>query len=85
MSIYSLLLLSARRRALLSRAGLAKASGMTPKTIGRLEQGCFLPSPSQAYKLALALNIDPVELGRQTIRELLFQPELLRKHVFTDS
>ena len=71
MSIYALHLLSARRRALLTRAGLAKARGLTSETIARLERGRFLPSPSQAFQLALALGIDPVEFGRWTIAELL--------------
>ena len=57
--------LSARRRTLgLSPADLAARCDLTPDTIERVAQGRFLPSPSQAYQMVLALGLDPVDLGR---------------------
>ncbi len=86
MSTYILYLpafLSARRRAFgLSPADLAAACDMTPDTIERMEQGRFLPSPSQACQLALTLGLDPVGLGRWATTELLLHPEFLCEHVF---
>jgi len=74
--------LCARRRTLgLSLADLAACCNMTPDLIERIEQGRFLPSPSQAYQLARALDLDPVHLGGWAIRELLLHPEFLVEHV----
>ena len=74
--------LYARRRALnLSPADLATLCDLTPDMIERMEQGRFLPSPSQAYQLAMALDLDPLQLGAWTIQELLLHPELLSEHV----
>ncbi len=72
----------ARRRALgLSVAELAEGCALSREAVGRLEQGRFLPSPSQAYQLALVLGVDPVGLGRWATTELLFHPEFLVEHV----
>ena len=74
--------LSARRRHLgLSPAGLAVRCDMTPDAIEHIEQGQSLPSPSQAYQLALVLGLDPVDLGRWAVTELLRHPEFLLEHV----
>jgi hypothetical protein len=55
--------LCARRRNLgLSPASVAAFCDLTPELMERIERGHFLPSPSQAYRMALALT-DPVHLG----------------------
>jgi hypothetical protein len=54
---------------------------MTCDMIERLEQGRFLPSPSQAYRLGQVLNLDPVDMGSWALRELLLHPEYLVEHV----
>jgi transcriptional regulator with XRE-family HTH domain len=86
MSMYSLHsfsdLLSARRRTLsLSLADVAARCGLTLDMVDRLEQATFIPSPSQAFRLALVLGIDPVELGGRAVEELLLHPAYLVEHV----
>ena len=73
---------SERRRSLeLSAADLAARCRMTPALIQRLEQGRFYPSPSQAFQLARALDLDPVAVGAWAIAELMHHPESLAEHV----
>jgi transcriptional regulator with XRE-family HTH domain len=75
-------LLSDRRRALnYSPEDLSARCGLPAETIELLERGQFLPSPSQAYQLALALDIDPVGLGSWAMTELLLHPEQLAEHI----
>ena len=74
--------LRARRRELgLTPAELATRSGLTLETIERLEQGCWLPSPSQAWRLAVVLELDAVDLGTWAMEELLCHPECLAEHM----
>ena len=75
--------LAARRHHLdLSRAELARRCHMELADLRRIEQGRFVPSPSQAYRLADELEIDPEPLCRWTIHQLLIvHPEYLREHV----
>ena len=70
--------LSTRRRILnLSVADLARRAALPVDVIERLEKHQFLPSPSQAYRLGAALQVDPVELGEWTMILLLQHPEFL--------
>ena len=64
------------------RAELAHRCRMTVADLRRIEQGRFVPSPSQAYQLAAKLEFDPEPLCRWTIRQLLIvHPEFLVEHV----
>lgn len=74
--------LAARRHDLdLSRSELARRCHMSEADLGRIEQGHFAPSPSQAYQLAEELALDPEPLCRWTIRQLLIvHPEYLAEH-----
>jgi hypothetical protein len=60
---------------------LAASCDLTPDTIERMEHGQFLPSPPQAWQMAWALGLDPLDLGRWAIAELLLHPEFLCEHV----
>src|SRR3954463_3784011 len=74
--------LSGRRLALgLSPAELAARCDMNLDTLERLEQGSLLPSPSQAFHLGVALDLDPVDLGTWAMQELLLHPECLAEVV----
>ena len=75
--------LAARRHHLeLSRAELARRCYMSVADLQRIEQGRFVPSPSQAYALADELELDPQPLCRWTIHQLLIaHPEYLAEHV----
>ncbi len=75
--------LAARRHHLeLSRSELARRCRMSVADLGRIEQGRFVPSPSQAYALADELELDPQPLCRWTIHQLLIvHPEYLAEHV----
>ena len=73
---------SARRRALaLSPQELARRSGLPVNAIERLEKGQFLPAPSQAYHLGLALQVDPFEFSAGMVTLLLLHPEFLLEHI----
>ncbi len=73
---------SARRRALgLSPQELARRAGLPVNAIERLENGQFLPAPSQAYPLGLALQVDPVEFSAGIVTLLLLHPEFLLEHI----
>jgi hypothetical protein len=54
---------------------------MQADQVYRLEQGSFTPSPSQAWLLAKALILDPEELARWAIWQLLTRPEQLAEHI----
>ena len=75
-------LFSARRLALgLSTQELAARCNLTSAMIERLEEGRFLPSPSQAFQLAQALGFDPMALAEWVMTQLLYRRELLAEHV----
>lgn len=75
--------LAARRHDLdLSRVELARRCHMSVADLRRIEEGQFVPSPSQAYQLADELQIDPEPLFRWTIHQLVIvHPEYLAEHV----
>lgn len=75
--------ISTRRRGLqLSAAQLARRAALPVSVIHRLEQGQFIPSPSQAYRLGFALQLDnPAAFAEQTIGLLLRHPHYLLEHM----
>lgn len=74
--------LAARRHLLhLSRPELARRCDLTPSDLRRIEHGRFAPSPSQAYQMALELEIDADTFCRQMLAELFVHPEYLVEHV----
>jgi transcriptional regulator with XRE-family HTH domain len=76
-----LILAERRRHRNLSHADLGRICGAAVGDIRRLEQGRWVPSPSQAWSLAEVLGIEPEDLAAWAIRQLLFHPELLAGHV----
>lgn len=46
-----------------SQRDLARASGLAPLTIGRLEAGLTQPEPRTVRKLADALGVEPIEIA----------------------
>ena len=74
--------LSQRRRNLnLSVPDLARRAALPVDTIQRLEESRFVPSPSQAFRLGAALEIDPAQLGEWTMALLLQNAEFLLEHM----
>ncbi len=74
--------ISSRRRTLkLSDAQLARRAAMPLETIGLLQEGMFVPSPSQAFRLGVALQLfDPVEFAEEAMCLLLLHPQYLLEH-----
>ncbi len=65
----------------LSRAELARRCHMRVADLRRIEQGRFVPSPSQAFGIAQQLQFDPEPYCAAMIRELFVHPEYLAEHV----
>ncbi len=65
----------------LSQEDVARRCHAHTGDIRRLEEGRWLPSPSQAWALAPVLGLEPDEFAAWVIRQLLFHPELLAEHV----
>lgn len=76
-----LILAERRRHRHLSVIELGQICGIAAADLRRLEDGRWVPAPSQAWSLAEALGFDPEELAAWAIRQLLFHPELLAEHV----
>ena len=57
-------LAAARRRAGLTQAELAEASGVTDETISRIERGRYEPAVSTFFRLADALDVSLDQLAR---------------------
>jgi transcriptional regulator with XRE-family HTH domain len=55
---------AARERKVWGQAELARAVGITPKSLYRIENGMQAPRPATIRKIAEALNVDPEELAR---------------------
>jgi hypothetical protein len=74
--------ISSRRRTLkLSDAQLARRAAMPLETIGLLQKGSFVPSPSQAFRLGVALQlVDPAEFAEKAMCLLLLHPQYLLDH-----
>ena len=72
-----------RRHRNLSVIELGQLCGTTAREIRRLEEGRWIPSPSQAWSLAEVLGLEPEELAAWAVRQLLFHPELLAEHVLS--
>ena len=62
-------LAAARRRAGLTQAELAEASGVTDETISRIERGRYEPAVSTFFRLADALDVSLDQLARDSDRE----------------
>ena len=77
------LLAERRRHRNLSHADVAQRCGTCPTDIRRLEEGRWLPSPSQAWSLGPVLGLEPDEFAAWVIRQLMFHPELLAEHALT--
>lgn len=60
---------AARRRAGLTQAELAEASGVTDETISRIERGRYEPAVSTLFRLAEALDVSLDQLAREHDRE----------------
>ena len=60
---------AARRRAGLTQAELAEASGVTDETISRIERGRYEPAVSTLIQLADALDTGIDQLAREGERE----------------
>jgi len=58
-----------RRRAGLTQAELAEASGVTDETISRIERGRYEPAVSTLFQLADALDTSIDQLAREGERE----------------
>jgi hypothetical protein len=54
---------------------------MQAEQVRRLERGTFTPSPSQAWRLAQVLALDPEQIASWALYELLAHPEQLAEHV----
>jgi transcriptional regulator with XRE-family HTH domain len=78
-----LILAERRRHRNLSHADLGRICGAAAGDIRRLEEGRWVPSPSQAWALADVLGLEPEAFAAWTIRQLLFHPELLAQHVLS--
>jgi transcriptional regulator with XRE-family HTH domain len=76
-----LILAERRRHRNLSPVALSRMCGVTVGEINRLEEGRWVPSPSQAWTLAEVLDLEPEAFVAWAIRQLLFRPELLAEHV----
>jgi transcriptional regulator with XRE-family HTH domain len=76
-----LILADRRRHRNLSPAELGRMCGAAASEISRLEEGRWVPSPSQAWSLAQVLGLEPEAFAAWSIRQLLFRPELLAEHV----
>lgn len=74
--------ISSRRQILkLSDAQLARRAAMPLETIGLLQEGTFVPSPSQAFRLGVALQlVDPAEFAEKAMCLLLLHPQYLLEH-----
>ena len=74
--------ISSRRRALkLSDAQLARRAALPLETIGLLQKGTFIPSPSQAFRLGVALQlVHPAEFAENAMCLLLLHPQSLLEH-----
>jgi len=62
-------LAAARRRAGLTQAELAEASGVTDETISRIERGRYEPAVSTFFRLADALDVSLDQLARDSERD----------------
>lgn len=65
----------------LSCAELARRCAMSEFDLRRVEHGRFAPSPSQAYQMAIALEIDSDAFCRSVTMELFLHPAYLAEHV----
>lgn len=54
---------AARERKVWGQAELARAAGLSPNTLYRIENGTHRPRPITIRKLAEALGLDPAELA----------------------
>ena len=72
-----LLLAERRRHRNLSHADLAQSAGATAAEIRRLEEGIWVPSPSQAWTLAEVLGLEPEAFAAWALRQLLLRPAYL--------
>lgn len=81
LSSFSSIISSGRRALELSTAELARRAALPVAFIQRLEQGKFIPSPSQAYHLGVALQmVEPAAFAEQATCLLLLYPHHLLEH-----
>ena len=80
-AVLGLILAERRRRRNLSPVDLSRMCRVTFGEINRLEEGRWVPWPSQAWSLAEVLGLEPEAFAAWTIRQLLFRLDLLAEHV----
>jgi DNA-binding XRE family transcriptional regulator len=74
-----------RRRVLhLTPVHLARRAGLPVETVELLEDGKLVPSPSQAYRLGVALHVvDPAAFAESAVSLLLLHPQYLLQCIGT--